>query len=64
MGEGGEKEGRGEPHAAVGEWEGECKRQMDTNKEEEDTDSRGAGSGQGRQWNKALCMICLLTPLI
>lgn len=23
------------------------------------TDSRGVGYGQGRQWNKALCMICL-----
>lgn len=25
----------------------------------EEADSGGAGPGQGRQWNKALCMICL-----
>lgn len=43
----GEKgEGRRNPHVAMGEWEGEFKRQMDTNKEEEDTDSRGTGSGR------------------
>lgn len=38
-------EGRENPHVATGEWEGEFKRQMDTN-EEEDTDSRGTGSGR------------------
>lgn len=32
----GEKEeGRGKPHVAMGEWEGEFKRQMDPNKEED-----------------------------
>lgn len=38
-------EGRGNPHVAMGEWEGEFKRQMDTNKKE-DTDSRRTGSGR------------------